>query len=248
MLQIGGIDHKMLRYNNYRSDNGYPRETERPYFRASKHHIFIDPAYVNHSEVPELLDKIAKKGNQHVHIFISEHYMGVQKRVLEFIAFINRDPAPGTKIFVHVPKGDPITGDMIEKMSKNIGAKVKVVKEGRGVSYFASEDILRKRFYRISLSYEPDGLKVDISTGTYKNSRMHGTNGNPDKKRPDGPITPDMLGNMEQFKEKIIAGFKAACPPGILKGFKDDEDLWAYINDCQMTVRVEGEEENGKTP
>lgn len=249
MIKIGGIDHQNLYYNVYQSEDGhYQRETVRPYYRASKHHIFIDPVYVNTPHVPELLDKIAKKGNQHVHIFISEWYKEANLRVIEFIGFLNRDPASGLKIYIHVPKMDPQIGNIMDAAINGIRSKVRVIREGRGVSYFASEDILKGRFYQLTLSYELDGLKVGISTGSYTARSLGGIMGNPNPMNSNGPLADeDILNNMDVFKDKIINGFKAACPPGILKGFKDDEDIWTFINGCEMKVKVEGEDDNETT-
>jgi hypothetical protein len=41
--------------------------------------------------------------------------------------------------------------------------------------------------------------------------------------------TAEMRLNPNMFKDKLIEGFKKSCPPGILKTFKTDDEIWDYI-------------------
>lgn len=194
------------------------------YYKAGSTHIFFDPREINLPSVPELLDSIAKKPNQKVHIFISGSKGDVIPNLPAFIAFLMRYPETPTTIVVHVPKKVPFLYEMTDLVLKGIEPKLKykLIRESRFVSFRTHWPVF------LDVTFMDDEIVTNINLRRYEYPKT--TKVNKDGKFASGPLCdPTMRDNIQMFKPQIVDGFKRSAPDGILKAFNNDEEIWDYI-------------------
>lgn len=225
MEKIEGLTFKQLSYGIVKT------ETDKlghlacgDYYKAGSAHIFFDPREINLPNVPELLDSIAKKPNQKVHIFISGTKGDVIPNLPAFIAFLMRYPETPTTIVIHVPKKVPLLYEMTDLVLKGIEPKLKykLIRESKFVSFRTHWPV----FLDVAFTDSEIVTNINLRRYTYPKTAKTDKNG----KCICGPLCdPTMSGNIQMFKPQIIETFKKSTPDGILKAFNNDDEIWDYI-------------------
>lgn len=241
MEKLKGLTIKQLSYARITSENDKLGHVIcGDYYKAGTSHIFFDPREVNLPDVPVILDSIAKKPNQKVHIFISGSKGDVIPNLPAFISFLMRYPETPTTIVVHVPKKVPLLYEMTDLVLKGIEPKLKykLIRESKFVSFRTAWPTL------LDIAFLNDSIVSNINIRRYeypKTAKLDKSG-----KTVHGPLCdPTMGANIEMFKPQIIEGFKKSTPDGILRAFNNDEEIWDYImQNGEWNVRVEDKKED----
>lgn len=225
------------------------------YFRAGNNYIFVDPVMITRDSTNELLETIRKKDNQHIHIFIDQMYPDMIVYLSAMMIMVTSETT-ANKVTIHVNKNKTSLGNMIEVALHGIPVKHwNIAHDGDSVS-FKINTIWLPRDHDMHLHdqflvfrYEREGLTASVDLIRFDTPIDFCTNewsSTSKKKLPDGPFVDEKFRNgMDQFRDLIIQKFKEACPPGILKGFKTDEEIWAFMKE-QSDISVKAKEAEDK--
>ena len=199
-------------------------------------HVFIDFNEKNLELIPRIKPHISRVK---IHVFITD-----RERIDETLKLILRlggkrlkqEDKYKSKIIVHLPSQLKDLHNRIKKFFEFLGDdpryKIYTYKKRKSISF-----ISRRSFspHYICILFLDKYLAVEVGN---MDSRMLC----PRIIFPEYPYEPkeeprkggifsseeEML-NPNQFKDKLIAAFKEQCPEGILKSFKDDDEIWDYI-------------------
>ena len=240
------------------------------YFNVGIQHLLFQPG----SEEIAILNENLKTRHK-IHIFLTSWNEDIQ---LNLIACMDCAAATMSKVFIHIPK---ICRDLqkiiiksIETISDKISYKYKygykILIDGNNATNICTGSKLYTGLARAGITLSTEAT-VSINTNNYKLDAVLNMNTYTEQKynghweinlahldiskldfnlegvfsskyRKDDP---------ELFKDLIIKDFKQNTPKGIIKSFKNDDDIWDYImeeNEWERTVTmksVDGIEYNG---
>lgn len=208
------------------------------YLRIRNNHILINP------DMNAVFIKLYKNiiisdntilENQKIHLFICKY----DSKVNESIIYILKHFSAGCKIVIHIPK---LTKDLKITLENDIEEFVrinkieypvcKIITERSGPSFkvhgknwsFVNDsitDIVNIVYSNKGIHISYSIFDVKYSNYTYHELRI--------SKKPGAVRTKPQRDNPELFKDLIIKQFKEATPDGILKAFKNDNEIWDYI-------------------
>lgn len=183
------------------------------YIHFKDMHIFNNINDINISIADNFKDKI----NQRIHIFITTHQcIDILKSLIKIC---NK-----AKIFIHVPYHVKDIKKYLDIELEDF-PNVKVFLERKGPS-FSINEYTHGFYYKMMLDviYNEDEVLMSINlhrTSFQSYFISHCKHGaiktNLQKEYP------------ELYRDEIIQNFKDETPKGILKSFKDDNDIWNYI-------------------
>lgn len=175
--------------------------------------------------------------HRRVHIFLFST-MCLKPYLGEFIGEFYKDISGVPSMTIHIPKNMEDMAVVVRNIIDNewrrnewnesrelFHPRISIVCERHGCSFRSP---YQSRPYYLTVRYEKDRafISMDINNLQYfgydPNFRKFG--GKPGAVKNYVQATyPDL------FRDKIIAGFKESCPPGILNTFKTEEEIWDYI-------------------
>lgn len=193
--------------------------------------VWVNP---NLEESVKMVLKMDNKRHHRMHVFITNPGIikgNVFKRFIEAFFY---NPFDIPTLTIHIHHSMPDFREVLEKviihdldsMNAVKENRIKIVAERRGASFIFPNDKHR----HLDFIWRDDN-KLDIRVS----SEVYNVGGY------DGPFRkfggkPGAVKNWvqawfpETFKDKIIASFKESCPENILKSFKTDDEIWAFIN------------------
>jgi len=193
------------------------------YFNTGDIHIiFGEPfgsgtnGYINYLD--KLIDYLDGKSNHKIHLFLVSPYM-INEKVNSLIRLC----CPRNKLIIHIPAYVEDMYIVAKHYFKNV-PYVRIFKEKDGPKFLLKQLEYPHGDYYLKIHYTNTGIYANVEMFETKyDSYFAGY-------KQDGAITNSAQAEYpELFKERIIAGFKSSTPEGILKSFKDDEDIWSFI-------------------
>lgn len=182
---------------------------DKSFIRTKTTFIMLNPT-------ADTLKKVEKVINSHyhVHMFITNPSILNNDQWDEMFDLLT----DWAKYFIHIPKQLEDIKPLVEKIIIPLREhkEIKIITEKDGPSFATPNN-----YTTINVKYNSDkvviSLDIDIFDGGY-----YFTNG--------GAITSTpMYMDPDLFKDKIIENFKKRCPEGILKAFRNDDDIWDYV-------------------
>lgn len=189
------------------------------YIHFKNMHIIINPLDQN---IIHSLESILNKSNQVIHIFLLDF-----KRINNVESIINLYPK--AKIVIHIPYQVKDIKKYLDSLNIDTfkNKNVKIFVERKGPSFCMAE--ITKGYYKkieLVVKYEDDGVSTMISfhNTDYPNNKIVYPGG-------EGGAIRTFLqrDNPDLFKDEIVKNFKSSCPSGILKSFKNDDEIWDYV-------------------
>jgi len=183
------------------------------YVRSKNMLIMLNPTA---EDIKDMEDVI--KQNYRVHIFITSPYIFTE----EFNAAFD-NLTDWAKYYIHVPKVIKdlkiIAEDAIRPLREH--KEIKVILEKKGPLF--ATPCIRGGHFPIKVNYNDNAIEINLRLGVSSYGSYFLNN--------NGAIqTTPMAINPALFKDQIIENFKKATPELILKSFRDDNDIWDYIN------------------
>lgn len=202
------------------------------FISMGKFRIWINPNQYNIDEVKS----ITHKYNYRMHIFITNGDC-VNDNLKWFLANFFYDAEKMPSVTVHIPAALRDIKPVIEKFRNDLYGedsfflhplRIRVFCEKNGVRFAIDNWKLDpQHFLHFRYGEKSMEITVDMGISEYDGYDAHFREfgGEP------GAVKNKMNARFpEVFKDRIIADFKTATPPGILKTFKNDDEIWEYIN------------------
>ena len=227
---------------------------QKNYMCIGNTHIFIN---FNHENF-EYLTSINPRSVQKIHVFVTTHAAinnDLKWMIEKFRKVIIDGLECHAKIIIHLPYQVRELDLLLVKLlgfgtSKETGYKLITEKASQRFMMDSSPDCYHYIDNCLNIIYGKTSLQISITREDFRRKeRTRCTNDvfptiikfpeykyNAIGKESDPGIfeTADMRLNPEMFKDKLIETFKKQCPNGILKSFKDDEDIWNYVMEQGM--------------
>lgn len=227
---------------------------QKNYMCIGNTHIFIN---FNHENF-EYLTSINPRSVQKIHVFVTTHAAinnDLKWMIEKFRKVIIDGRECHAKIIIHLPYQVRELDLLLVKLlgfgtSKETGYKLITEKASQRFMMDSSPDCYHYIDNCLNIIYGKTSLQISITREDFRRKeRTRCTNDvfptiikfpeykyNAIGKESDPGIfeTADMRLNPEMFKDKLIETFKKQCPNGILKSFKDDEDIWNYVMEQGM--------------
>ena len=192
---------------------------EQNYIRTNNVIIMLNPT----SDVIRYMnDNVIIRSSYKVHIFVTDFRIFNEEFVKEFDQLTDF-----AKYYIHIPKKlkdiKPIAEKYISELLEH--KEIKILLEKVGPIFRTSSMIYG--YYPICVTYHDEYLEIYLqlkSSGF--NSTYFGIGSVAEGAFRNGP----QMAYPEIFKQNIINNFKSVTPLGILKTFKNEEDIWDYIN------------------
>lgn len=203
----------------------------RNYYHIKNNHILVQPDIDMWNAVK---DEILSKHNQHIHIF--ELVPLTIQNTLEYI--INQNCERTNKLFIHVPRMVRDTATVLDYMLKGLTDNpYRIITERKGASFTYNKDNKRQL---LSIKYENDDNQYIIKLGDdifcirdidyiIPNNKFLYIKTVPQRRYPD------------IFRDIIIKRFKQYTPPGILKSFNNDNEIFDFIKEELSNINEENE-------
>ncbi len=198
-----------------------------------RNHIWINPTKDNIKDVAYSTGK----AHWRVHVFITDGDV-INDNLREFLCTFYYEGGGEPVVTIHVPKSmsdmKVVIDHMMDKAFEEDSwftrrPRFHVIAESRGAKFKIYEWSRRsgKEVY-LNFRFENDRLRTVIDMNTYMfdgyDCHFRKFGGEP------GAVKNYMQCRFpELFKDKILASFKESCPEGILKSFKNDDDIWGFI-------------------
>ena len=208
--------------------NRYFKRLDEHYVRIGNINILIQP----NAETLDLLRKyLGDTRNQVIHIF--ELY---PVSIINLLAAICTSVHPETKIFIHIPRILKDNVRLVKPAIDELGRRVKFITERKEVSFKYYEHYYPK-YFKISFSKDYWNYYIHIyeevktyglSASQYLISDNNAIRTEPQRKHP------------ELFRDIIINNFKKSNPKGIVKTFKNDDEIWEFLKENGV-VNIEEE-------
>jgi hypothetical protein len=214
------------------------------YMCISNTHIFIN---FDNKDLEQL--NILKPGSvDTVHIFITTH-SAINASLKMFIEKYKNLVIDGKKynvrIILHLPVAVKEFVPLVKKfLGPEEGYKLLVERKGPKFSLDTYPDSFHSIYTWLEIIYGENSLKLDITRSINSNwIGSYGKGGYPtiikfpeypyniiDKENDPGIFeSAQMRLDPDMFRDKIIKAFKEKTPEGILKSFKNDDEIWEYI-------------------
>lgn len=215
------------------------------YFAIGHVHVFFNFNAKNFNFINSLPPNAARK----IHVFITNH-QAINYHLCELVRRYTGEEAKknhrNIKIVLHFFKEDVTDQNSLVSLFKL------TFKDLMGRFYWSMDkhDVVfsdeRNKNYKASIIYTKNFLRVKFGGKNYGtiSARFpeYEYNVDPDSERDNSGIfeTLEERLNPEIFRDKLIAAFKEKCPKGILKGFKDNNDIWDFImNNSEFKMKEE---------
>ena len=181
------------------------------YIRIRNKHIFMKVC--NWEET--LFSQLNFKSDMRIHLFVYNEDDMNECMLAMINHFKEVNEHPRSKFIIHIPK---VHEDLVQVLIKKVPfiteKPFKIITEAADVIFYidANMNILRVRYFgrEVEAVIKVGGGKMDVDI----KSPLDGVNRRA----------------IDEFKDEIIARFKATTPLGILKSFKDEQDIWEFVN------------------
>ena len=198
------------------------------YIRIRNIHILIN---VSESNYYHLENVVGNKMNQVFHIFVTE--FNDNKPLIRLI----KRYGTSAKIIIHVPYKLSDLKKTIDMDIKNAlynvynkndpEEKYKIIVERKNVSFAVND--LNQMMIDVDFDKKMIKLSIRLYEEEFSSYFYKGINMSHHKSGTGAIRTMPQMKFPELFKDKIIKQFKESTPDGILKSFKNDNDIWDYI-------------------
>lgn len=226
--------------------NRYLRNLGDHYVKIGNMNIIIQPE----AETLDLVNKyLGDTKNQVIHIF--EIY---PVSIPNLLSAICESVDHGTKIFIHIPKMLKDYIKLVRPKIDKLERRVKFVIDSKEVVFkYYDKYFHYPKYFKISFDSDYYNFYIHVFKD-FKTCALPRTQYDYDK---NGSVkTEPQRKYPELFRDEIIKNFKKNNPKGIVKTFKDDDEIWEFLiengkihinteeeEDDKISVLIDGEEE-----
>lgn len=189
------------------------------YFNFRHEHIIIGWRDYD-AELMKYLVPVSGGTKVRIHIFLGDISKNFQSMVdaVDNILLASYN----IRVMIHIPKTcKDIKDELLKVWPDQNKRRIIMVDHKDTLAFRITEKREGQGDYTLLVKYE--FRNIICSVVTYFGEMM--------KVSEDAPVQNEIqAANPDKYKKDIIARFKASTPLGILKSFKDENDIWKYIN------------------
>lgn len=232
------------------------------YYKINNHHILINPFG---DIVNMFMEQASQIRSKKVHMIVTEWNDDIKKSIIRILTS-NNFTRNRDKYFIHIPKmcKDIIVLINADEDMKRYNYKIIIegnsrklkfvlnVKEYNNIEITDAElvfDIRKNWFLGRGISVDLNMISIIENRISSINIHLSDSISNAHSYGFEGIFSSKYRRNdPELFKNEIIKSFKKQTPNGIIKSFKNDDEIWEFIM-CQneWNSRVTMKDENGET-